>query len=299
MLLTDKVLRLNADAVTAKRLAEFWQKQIDLYGESKATAFYKHLGLNHLETKSVEWEGLKLSREPSEIEKLCIKSIAQAQDAGKASVVDILLDARAALIEDALSKIKKLSAATYHKLILAVPEYISDDLREELNQIFSQGRSLVASELSKQGKSSGQVKQSDGDEDLDDLVDLTGSRVSNDIQARVTAAATRFTLLGLTGKALWDAVEKEVGDGSTGWLERAAQGVANKVLNMGRSAEAEDRKDEWERVEYSAILDTNVCSPCSLDDGQTSTSEDDLSPAPNPECEGGDWCRCMHVFIVQ
>lgn len=297
-MLPDKIAQLKSGATTALTVAEFWESAIATHGEAKATAFYKSLGLNHLETKGVDWEGLKLSREPNEVEKLCIKSIATAQDAGKASVVSVLMDARKVLIEDALGKTKKLTAATYHKLILTVPEYISDDLREELKQIFIKGRDLVAIELRQQGKSFRQMKQF-SDDDLDDLVDLTDSRIANDIQSRITAAATRFSLLGLIGKELWDAVEKEVGEGSTGWLERASQGVANKALNMGRSAEAEDRKDEWEHVEYSAILDSNVCGPCAEDDGQASTSEDDLSPAPNPECEGGDWCRCLHVFIVQ
>jgi hypothetical protein len=304
MTLAGKIDRLNIDAVAAKRLADFWQRQIDVYGEAKATAFYKHLGLNHLETKSVEWEGLKLSREPNEVEKLCIKSISQAQDAGKASIVKILSGVRLVLIDAAMKAIKKLTPATYHELILTARETDRVDVRAQLDRVFENGRKLVAFEIVRQkGKSvvagNAFYKQAEEDKDaLDSLADLTNSRVANDIQSRVTAAASRFTLLGLTGKALWDAVQKEVGEGSTGWLERASQGVANKVLNMGRSAEAEDRKDEWERVEYSAILDTNVCSPCSLDDGQTSTNEADLSPAPNPECEGGDWCRCAHIYIV-
>lgn len=303
MALSDKVSRLETDAVTASRLAEFWRKQIEVYGEVKATAFYKSLGLNHLETKSVSWEGMTLSREPTEVEKLCIKSISQAQDAGKSSLAKILLQARSDLIAEALTAIKKLTPATYHELILTMPDKYHAEVRDQLAKVFVKGRKLVATELAAQsGKSySGvDIKQSDDeDSELDDFTDLTDSRVANDIQSRITAAASRFALLGLTGKALWDAVEKEVGDGSTGWLDRIATGAANKVLNMGRAAEAEDRKDEWEKIEYSAILDSNVCEPCAADDGQTSTNEDDLTPAPNPDCVGGDWCRCFHVFLTQ
>lgn len=300
--LSKKVAELERGANAALTVAQWWKNQIATRGEPTAEAFYKSLGLNHLETKStVEWEGLKLSRQPSEVEKLCIKSIAQAQDAGKEKLTSILLQARTSLINSALSAIRKLTPATYHKLILTMPDKYHDEVREQLDSIFGNGRKLVASELARQkGKSITDIsrKQSEDDDALDDLADLTDARIANDIQSRITAAASRFTLLGLAGKALWDAVSKEVGDGSTGWLDRIATGATNKALNMGRAAEAGERSNEWERVEYSAILDSNVCEPCAADDGQTSTNEDDLSPAPNPECVGGDWCRCFHVYLT-
>lgn len=302
--LPDKVAELKGKGLEAVRLAMLWEQYIDLHGEQKAVEFYKHIGLNHLETKSIEWEGLTLSREPSEVEKLCIKSISQAQDAGKASVLQILLQTRSALIDEALKAIKKLTPATYHELILTVPDKFQSELRDQVGKVFMKGKRLVDAELSKQGKSAryAETKQAEpteeDDSELDDLTSLTGSRVSNELQARIASAASRFALLGLTGKALWDAVSKEVGDGSTGWLDRIATGATNKVLNFGRLREAEDRKDEWDNVEYSAILDQNVCDPCASEDGQSASSESDLQPVPNPDCAGGDWCRCFHVFVL-
>lgn len=319
MSLQEKVLKLKLDAAMAARHVAFWEKQIVTYGEAKATAVYTSLGLNHLEKKSVQWDGLTLSRQPTEIEKLCIKSISQAQDAGKESVGSILLNARSDLIASALSAIKKLTPAHYHEVILTMPEKFHDDLKDEASNIFQKGRRLVAAELARQtGKAAYPVtdrtpsetelkfrklrvfiKQEDEDDELDNLVDLTAARIANDIQSRMTAAATRFRLLGLTEPDLWEAVRNEVGTGSTGYIDRAATGVTNRVLSMGRSREAEVRSDEWGSVEYSAVLDQNVCSPCSADDGETAKTEDDLTPTPNPECEGGDWCRCFHVFINQ
>jgi len=70
-------------------------------------------------------------------------------------------------------------------------------------------------------------------------------------------------------------------------------------LNFGRAKEARARKDEWTTVEYSAILDSNSCSPCASEDGQQASSEDDLTPVPNADCAGGDLCRCVHVFIYE
>jgi hypothetical protein len=156
------------------------------------------------------------------------------------------------------------------------------------------GKSIVAGSAFKQAQPT-----EDDDSELDDLADLTDARVANDIQSRITAAASRFALLGLTGKALWDAVANEINTGSISYIDRAATGLANRVLNFGRSREAEDRKDDWARVEYSALLDANVCDPCASEDGQEASDESDLTPVPNPDCAGGDWCRCFHVFIAE
>lgn len=76
MSLQEKILRLKLEGATAMRHAQWWEKQIATYGVSKVTEFYTSLGLNHLQTKGYEWEGLTLSREPKEHEKLCVKGIA-------------------------------------------------------------------------------------------------------------------------------------------------------------------------------------------------------------------------------
>jgi len=298
-MLADKVLQLHRDAVVAERIASFWQKQIDFYGEQKAEDFYISLGLNHLEKKSIQWEGMTLSRQPTEIEKLCIKSIAAAQDTSKEGIANILLALRETLINKGMAAIKKLAPADYHTLVLAAPQSSWDDLRELLDKVFMRGKKLVAAELNQQKDVKQTTATESDDSFLDDLTDLTDSRVINDLQARITAAVARFSLLGLSGSDLWDAVRSEVESGSVSYIDRAATGVANKVLSFGRSREAEDRSDEWDRVEYSAILDQNTCGPCNADDGETAKDESDLTPVPNPECEGGDWCRCFHVFINQ
>lgn len=297
-MLEAKVSQLKHKGLEAVRLAVLWEQYIDLHGPEKATAFYKSIGLNHLETKSIEWEGLTLSRQPTEAEKLCVKSISQAQDAGKASVTKVLLQVRTALIDDALKAVKKLSPATYHELILAVPNKSRGELRDDLEGVFKKGRALVAAELRSE-KEAAQHILTEGDiELLDEMTDVTVSRVVNDVQAKIAEAVARYRLLGLRGKELWDAVDDEMARGSVAYIDRLARGASSNVLNFGRFREAEDRKDEWERVEYSAILDPNVCESCAAEDGQSASNESDLQPAPNPECDGGDWCRCFHVYIL-
>jgi hypothetical protein len=312
MSLQEKVLNLKLNAALAVKHAQGWQRLIDLYGEDKATEFYKHLGLNHLEAKSFEWEGLKLSREPKEHEKIAVKGIANAQESAKESVGKILLGLREELIVDGLKRIRKLKPVTYHELTLQAPKESRAELRDRLMKVHAQGRNLVATELNASKSASTParvwpkacpfdfwVKETAEDQfdDLDTLTDLTSSRVVNDVQARIIDAAARHALLGQTGDGLINAVTNEINGGSVTYIDRAARGLANKVINIGRSDEAESRRDEWGKVIYSALLDQNVCDPCASFDGEEATDEADLEPAPSPSCAGADYCRCFHVFV--
>jgi hypothetical protein len=340
MTLQEKLINLKLNAALAVKHANGWQRLIDLYGESKATEFYKHLGFNHLgasdkkrvpcqgcdgkhkscarchgngyievDVKSFDWEGLTLSREPKEHEKLAVKGIAQAQESSKGAIGKILLDLRGELIADGLKGIKKLKPARYHELTLQASPEIRLSLRDRLIKVYQKGRRLLDSELADQGLLSGKSTPHDylamkddaieGEfDDLDLLTDLTNSRVANDVQARIIAAAQRYALLGQTGNDLLTSITSEITDGSVAYIDRAATGLANRVISIGRSDEAQNRSDEWERVEYSALLDQNVCDPCASFDGESSTDEADLEPAPSPSCLGGDFCRCFHVFIT-
>ena len=295
MTLQRKILDLKLQAALAAKHAHFWQHAIDTHGEEKATAFYTHLGLNHLESKSYEWEGLTLSREPKEHEKIAVKGIHNAQESAKESIGTVLLRLRADLITEGLKRIKKLKPASYHELVLQVSEESRSNLSERLIKVHRQGRILVAAELSTKAA----VIDDDDFDELDDLLDLTTSRVTNDVQSRLIDAVARHALLGQSGINLITTVANELSTGSVTYIDRASRGLANRVINIGRSDEAEARSDEWERVEYSALLDQNVCEPCAAEDGQTASNEDDLQPAPNPDCLGGDWCRCFHVFVNQ
>lgn len=291
MTLTEKLNLLRASGLSAIRVADGWLKQVDKHGEQKVEAFYRYIGLNHIERKGVEWEGLTLSRQPTEAEKLQVKSIAAAQESAKERLANLLLSTRNVLIKDALNQLDSLTPKSYHELIVTVPDEDRQLLREAVIQTFNDGKLTIAVQVGK--------KQTDdnGFDELDDLTEVTESRLANDVQSRITGAATRFSLLGLTDVNLINAVQNEIQSGSVSYIDRAATGLANRTINLGRQAEADDRG--WSSVSYSAILDTNVCGPCLDEDGTESTDESDLQPVPNPECEGGDWCRCFHVYSFE
>lgn len=290
MTLTEKLNLLRTSGLSAIRVADGWQKQIDKHGETKVEAFYKHIGLNHIESKGVQWEGLTLSRQPTEAEKRQVKSVAAAQESAKERLANLLLSTRNVLIKDALTQLDRLSPKSYHELIVTVPDEDRQLLREAVAQTFNDGKLTIAAQVG--------TKQDDDEfDELDDLTELTESRLANDVQSRITGTATRFALLGQVGTNLINSVQNEIQSGSVSYIDRAATGLANRTISLGRQAEADNH--DWDHVEYSALLDLNVCSPCAAADGETANDADDLTPAPNPECRGLDWCRCFHVYVNQ
>jgi hypothetical protein len=77
-------------------------------------------------------------------------------------------------------------------------------------------------------------------------------------------------------------------------------GVVSDVMQAGRAQEATAQAQEIEDAVYSAILDGACCDACEPMDGETTT---DLSEAedwcPNPDCAGGDRCRCLAVYEIR
>jgi hypothetical protein len=70
----------------------------------------------------------------------------------------------------------------------------------------------------------------------------------------------------------------------------------------GRARASEENKDVIRLLEYTAILDKNVCINCAPLDGSQFTFKEGidlglnmLSGPVNPLCEGGDACRCQLV----
>jgi hypothetical protein len=299
MNLQEKVLQLKLEGAIAIRHAQWWEKQAKLHGWAKTEAFYSQkLGLNHIERKGVEFDGLQLSREPKEHEKIAVKGVAMAQESGKSQITSLLLGLRADLISDGLKGIATLSPANYHELVLQASSEHRRSLRDRLINIYRNGRDLVTQELSHEPTLAYRKQDEHDFDELDELTDVTDARVANDVQARIIAAAARFTLLGLVGAALEAAIRTEIETGSVSYIDRTATGLANKTLAIGRADEMQERSDDIERYEYSALLDNNTCPPCAADDGQEAASPNDLPSTPNPECDGSDFCRCFIVAIA-
>jgi len=89
----------------------------------------------------------------------------------------------------------------------------------------------------------------------------------------------------------------EVLDESAALRADAGSAVA-RAYNVGREEAAELMGAT--QAQYSAILDSNVCQACLAEDGRVyelDSDEYEKALPPNRECEGGDNCRCVMVYI--
>jgi hypothetical protein len=77
-------------------------------------------------------------------------------------------------------------------------------------------------------------------------------------------------------------------------------GAAVDFLSMGRTAEATAQAQDIEDAVYSALLDGATCAACEPMDGEVTTDLELAEGwAPNPDCEGGERCRCLVVYQIR
>jgi len=73
--------------------------------------------------------------------------------------------------------------------------------------------------------------------------------------------------------------------------------TVTRMMNIGRGTEAKQQGSRVGAAYYSAVLDENVCTACSMMDGEHTTNLDEADNwTPNPDCEGGDRCRCFTIY---
>lgn len=120
---------------------------------------------------------------------------------------------------------------------------------------------------------------------------LSAGNVVHAVQAKLGSAATTGLL---DGAALQDIAEQA----AIGQLHLEAMLNASASINDGRydAAAAHGAVGGY----YTSVLDGNTCDNCeAADTGDLLTLDDAaaLGP-PNPDCDGGDRCRCMIVFTT-
>lgn len=105
-----------------------------------------------------------------------------------------------------------------------------------------------------------------------------------------------------TGVPDMDALRRVMEALSERELGKAAAVSVGEAVNLGRRDAAKEFEDEIDRAQYSAILDRRVCAVCEGLDGLEVTLDDpryeEYMP-PNPECLGGDRCRCVWILIFK
>lgn len=250
-----------------------------------------------LKKKSLEWEGMELSREPTELEAPIIKAIAASMDVGKQSLEGVLMTLREELILEATKDLEALEPDNYHALVLGANPTTENRVKVLLEASYRKGRDLVRSELGTQERIAGKAEE-EAMPSIATLARITITRIINEVQTRAIEIAARLALL-FGGKADTQAVKSQLEETSTGYVSKAAQGAANAAIAEGRRAEFDAQKDQISRYIYSAILDTNTCGVCALADGTESESVTMLAMTPNPLCDGGLLCRCLIIGVLK
>jgi hypothetical protein len=125
-----------------------------------------------------------------------------------------------------------------------------------------------------------------------------GRLIAEAVTNAIWQAIHRGRLQGISSSKRLRQLGEAAGQGA---LRTAASSHTGGAINAGRDAAAQAAGDEILGARYTAILDKNTCSECaSADDGVLRALDDPLlKPAPNPDCAGGDRCRCIWVYQLR
>lgn len=82
-------------------------------------------------------------------------------------------------------------------------------------------------------------------------------------------------------------------------INNIANASVNKAYGLGREIQAQKMASDIEICIYSAVLDDGTCENCAPKDGQEHELGDPDYQTPNPECRGGDKCRCINICKIK
>lgn len=244
--------------------------------------------------KSIEWDGMILRRQPTELEARMIKQIDAEYQTGKVSMEGRLTALRSKYVSQIVDELSDLSEDEYYTATVSPTEADRVALVATLSAIFLRGARLIVEELRNQGGGEGDPTAKVDQRSISTIAGALVSQIANDVQARGTGAAIRAVLLG---QDVRQTVTTALDEGSTAYVTRAAAGATNWALGQGRDAEIEERSDEIEYLVYSAVLDASTCNPCGEADGMGGQLGE-IPDVPNPDCDGGTNCRCLHIPVV-
>ena len=177
------------------------------------------------------------------------------------------------------------------------------ELRKGSGEKVAEERREVLSAAAEEEQDDRQPADAEAIEDTDALVEATQKAVVRRMTSRLRSEleSEALDVVRTGGNALDVLTRVLVRQVETGAFRSDAGAVVTRIFNGGRD-EAARLVGGVQSVEYSAVLDSKVCSPCRNMDGRTapfgSASHDAMVP-PNRDCDGGANCRCLLVFIPE
>lgn len=248
-----------------------------------------------------EVPSLKLAREPRGAEKcLALAAIVGELDRGRDEIAAALRRARARVQKEVVHKLVNTPVRNLHRVSIAPDAKVLAEVEQILQGVYEFGLNQVAEERTRQAPATaGILRAADTRSPLGIYADgVVGEFVNNLVARAVNVALDWMRRPGdaTKGETILS-IEEELDGQSDKWIDGAASKGANEAFAEGRQDGYEEHKDEIQSVIYSALLDMNTCEACAAADGQEGATPEDIPDVPNPDCDGGDKCRCVHVFV--
>lgn len=163
-----------------------------------------------------------------------------------------------------------------------------------LDRLYQVGRKEAAAELERAGY---ELPRKYADAARDDALDVAAAKLRQKLDGFAIRITNEYTVQlqiadrGAVGDALANALINVLGARSI------AADLVSTAMFSGMGATFEENQDLVGGWEYSAVLDGGTCDECDSKDGTEYDSwdalQDDLPDGgPNPDCYGGDRCRC-------
>lgn len=236
---------------------------------------------------------------------MALSEMASALDKGRDDIAAALRAARPRLQAEILHKLFMGPVKTMHRVSIAPDAKLAGQIEGILEGVSSYGLQTVETERQRQlagsrPPSAATIRAAEKRDPLGVYADGVVSEFTNNLQQRATNVVLdirrRPEAGATTGQQIVDA-GADLDDQSDGWIDNVAAKGANEAFADGRRDGYDKYADEISSVQYSALLDSNTCDNCSDADGQQGDTPDDIPDVPNPDCDGGDKCRCVHVYV--
>lgn len=256
--------------------------------------------------------GPRLLRQPRGPEKcLALAEIVSELDRGRDEVAAAIRRARPAIQAEIVNKVVNAPIREMHRVSVPPDQKVIDQVEEILRGVYDFGHGEVQAEKDRQaaGGAAGDAATIRGAdlvrklrkvrEPLGVYADAVVSEVINTLTQRAVNVALDWMRRpgDLSKGEIIRKIETDLDEQSDKWIDGAAAKGANEAFADGRAAGYEAYRDEIGQVIYSALLDINCCGNCAAADDASGATPDEIPDVPNPDCDGGDKCRCVHVFV--
>ncbi len=235
---------------------------------------------------------------------VALSDVVGALDKGRDEIAAALRAARAAIQSEIIHKVLNRPVGQMHRASVAPDEALVAKVAGILGGVAEFGRGQVGLERAKQhsGAAVADAAEIRMDARSKDPLGLYADGVVSEFTNTLTARATNVVIdakrkSGLTDGQIIQGVQADLDEQSDRWIDGVASKGANEAFAEGRDAGYQEYKDEIGSVVYSALLDTNTCEACAGADGEEGATPEDITDVPNPDCDGGDKCRCVHVYV--